>query len=449
VKVLLAAHAFPPRSTAGVEVYTLRLARALAQLGHQVRVLAATHDLASPPYAVRRRRHEGVEVTEVVNLHQDGTLRSTYQDAAVDRVVAAVLDEFEPEVLHLQHLLNLSAGIPPLARRAGVPVVLTLHDYWLSCPRDGLRMRADLTLCAAMDHLVCAECLRDSPYLVPPLQARVSAALRQAGLASAARRLHAVAPRVVGRALALLRAQAPAAENGLAAGMDQRAERLRAAAADVDVFLAPTSFVRDRTVEFGIDAERIRVWRLGAIAATPRPRRAGPRRRFGYVGTLAPHKGIHVLLEAFRALEGAELSLEIHGSPTVHPGYAHRLRELAAGDRRIRFCGPFAEGGQDRVLAGLDALVLPSLWWENSPLTVLEALAAGLPVIATRTGGVPELIESGWGLLAPPGDAEALRGLLEAVAAGRALSAALPPLAIKTAGDEARDLTTLYGSLVA
>jgi glycosyltransferase involved in cell wall biosynthesis len=450
VKVLLAAHAFPPRSTAGVEVYTLRLARGLLRSGHEVRVLAAAHDLSSPPYAVRARQHAGVEVVEVVNLHQHGTLRSTYEDEAIDRVAAAVLDEFRPDVLHLQHLLNLSAGLPAVARRAGVPVVLTLHDYWLSCPRDGLRMRADLALCSTVDHAVCAQCLKDSPYLVPPLQARLSTGLRRMGLVSAAHRLHAAAPRAVEGALALIRRHAPPASNGLAAEMDRRAARLRAAAGDVTVFLAPTSFVRERTIELGIDPARVRVWPLGATFGAPRARRAGPRRRFGYVGTLLPHKGVHVLIEAFRALAAPDLSLEIHGSAAVDPDYAHRLRQLAAGDSRVRFCGPFPEGEQQRVLGGLDALVLPSLWWENSPLTVLEALAAGLPVIATTTGGVPELLqEAGRGLLAPPGDVAALRELLDAAASGRVLSGALPPLAIKTVDDETRDLAVLYRSLVA
>jgi glycosyltransferase involved in cell wall biosynthesis len=446
--VLLAAHAFPPRSTAGVEVYTLRLARALARDGHEVRVLAAAHDLSARPYTVRRRQHAGIDVVEVVNLHQHGTLRATYEDEAIDRAAAGVLEEFRPDVLHLQHLLNLSAGVPAVARRAGVPVVLTLHDYWLSCPRDGLRMRSDLVLCATVDHAVCAECLKDSPYLVPPAQARVSTLLRRTGLASAAHRLHAAAPRAVGGALALLRRHAPPATNGLAAEMDRRAERLRAAAADVSVFLAPTSFVRDRTIELGVEAARVRLWPLGAVTATPSARRAGPRRRFGFVGTLVPHKGVHVLIEAFRGAADPSLSLEIHGSAAIDPAYARRLRTLAGGDPRIRFCGPFPEGEQQRVLAGFDALVLPSLWWENSPITVLEALAAGLPVIATRTGGVPELLrEPEWGVLSPPGDVGALRESLQAAAEGRALSAALPPLAIRTVDDETRDLTILYETL--
>ena len=151
MRVVLAVHAFPPRSTAGVEVYTLRLARALIGRGHEVTVLTAVHDLAAEPYALRRRRHEDVPVIEIVNVHHRGTLEATYEDAALDVAGAAVFAELRPQCVHFQHLLNLSAGLVSAARKAGARTVLTLHDYWLSCPRDGLRMREDLAVCAVMD----------------------------------------------------------------------------------------------------------------------------------------------------------------------------------------------------------------------------------------------------------------------------------------------------------
>jgi len=96
----------------------------------------------------------------------------------------------------------------------------------------------------------------------------------------------------------------------------------------------------------------------------------------------------------------------------------------------------------------LDLLVVPSTWWENSPLTVLEALAAGVPVVGSRTGGLPELIEDGrTGLLVTPGDAAALRTALEDVVQGRKLAEPLPPLPLKTASAAARELDRAPGPL--
>lgn len=445
MRVLLTAHAFPPRSTAGVEVYTLRLARALRARGHDVLVLAAVHDLAADPYSTHRRRHEDVEVVEVVNVHHLGTLEATYDDPGIDRAGARVLDSFRPDVVHAQHLLNLSAGLLAAARRAGAATLLTLHDYWLSCPRDGLRMKADGTLCATMDHAVCAACLADSPYLVPPLQRGLSAAAREAGLGGQLHRVHALAPRIVEKGLALARRVAPPRAATLAEGMDRRADRLRVLATDVDLFLAPTAFARDRAVEFGLDPAKVQVRRLGAVVGPGRPRPAKPRRRIGFVGTLAPHKGVDVLIRAFRALRGADLTLDLHGSLTTHPGHVADLRRAADGDPRIRFHGAFAEGEQARVLSAIDLLALPSLWWENSPLTVLEALAAGIPVVASAIGGLPELVSQGdTGLLVPAGEVEPLRRTLEDVTEGRLLAEGREPVPLPTAADGARELEELY-----
>src|SRR4029453_18461572 len=108
MRILLTLHAFPPRSTAGVEVYTLRLARSLRTLGHEVLVLAAVHDLTAQPYSVRRRTHEGVDVAEIVNVHQGGTLAGTYDDAEISAAASPLLQSFRPDCVHVQHLQNLS-----------------------------------------------------------------------------------------------------------------------------------------------------------------------------------------------------------------------------------------------------------------------------------------------------------------------------------------------------
>lgn len=448
MRLLLAAHAFPPRSTAGVEVYTLRLARSLRALGHEVLVLAAVHDLTAQPNSVRRRTHEGVDVAEIVNVHQRGTLAGTYDDPEISAAASSLLQSFHPDCVHVQHLQNLSIGLLEEARYRGASSVFTLHDYWLSCPRDGLRMQEDLTISTAVDHESCARCLRQSPYLVPLVQRGLSRAARRAGLAGLLHRLHDVAPAASEAALRLLRRLSPARSRGLARELDRRAARLRQVVNAVDAVLAPTRFAFERALEFGIETGRLRLLRLGAVCDAPRPRPPGARRRLGFVGTLAPHKGVHVLVEAFRGVVSHEASLDLHGSVSVQPAYVERLRRAADGDPRIRFQGAFREGEQGRVLASLDALVMPSVWWENSPLVALEALAAGVPVVASGIGGVPELVEHGRsGLLVPPGDPRPLRAALSDVVNGRRLAEELPALEIKTVEEGARELAALYAAL--
>jgi glycosyltransferase involved in cell wall biosynthesis len=256
--------------------------------------------------------------------------------------------------------------------------------------------------------------------------------------------VHASAPRLAEALLGWLRKLSRERPEDLVAGMDRRAARLREVVGQVDVALAPTRFVAERAREIGVPEARLRVSRYGAVAEKTRSRQAGPRRRIGYVGTLAPHKGVDVLVAAFRRLSDPGLRLDVHGSRSVSPSYADALMALAGGDPRIRFHGGFEEGRQGAVLGGLDLVVVPSIWWENSPLTVLEALAAGVPVVASRIGGLPELIDDGvTGVLVAPRDVGALQQALADIASGLELAEALPPLPLRSTTDAARELVEL------
>ena len=432
---------------AGVEVYTARLGRALQDLGHEVLVLTAVHDLGAAPHSLRRRRVGTLDVVEVVNTHLEGTLEATYRLPAIDRAIAGVVEEFRPDCVHAQHLLNLSTGLLDAARAAGAPVALTLHDYWLSCPRDGLRMRADGVRCDVVDHGICVACLADSPYLVPPAQRQATRAMQAAGVGRVLHGARRRAPALTTRLLRLLRRASPARPGDLRRALDDRAAHLRGRLTDVALFLAPTAFARDRAVEWGVPADKVRVLPLGAVDHASRPRRGGTRRRLGYVGTMAPHKGVHVLLEAAAGLPDQEWTLDLFGNADLDPDYGTRLRALARGNPRIRLRGPIPPDEQDQMWDSLDLLVVPSLWWENSPLTVLESLAAGVPVVASRTGGVPEVIPEGAGLLLPAGDVGALRNALQGVLDGALLAGPLDALPVKTAAEGARELAAVYAQL--
>jgi glycosyltransferase involved in cell wall biosynthesis len=444
MRVLLTCHAFLPRSVAGVEVYTARLAGALQDLGHTVLVLTAVHNLAAPPHSIRRVKVGSLDVVEIVNNRLEGSLESTYSTPGVDGAIAKIVDNFQPDCVHAQHLLNLSTGLFQSARRAGAPVVLTLHDYWLSCPRDGLRMQANGRLCTTVDHDVCAACLGESPYVAPRGQRRALRVAQAAGLGGALHLLHRHAPRVTTALARLARSAEPTRPAELRSALDERATHLRQSVQDVDLFLAPTRFAAERALEWGVSADRLEVLSLGAILGPTRPRPAGARRRLGYVGTLAPHKGIHVLIEAVKQLHAADWTLDVVGNPRIDPAYTADLKQLARGDSRIHFRGPSRPEDNDRLWRSLDLLVLPSLWWENSPLTVLEALAAGVPVVASRTGGVPEVLPEEAGALVAPGDVPALRAAIEDVLDGRLLAGALDALPLKTASDGAAELIALY-----
>jgi len=188
----------------------------------------------------------------------------------------------------------------------------------------------------------------------------------------------------------------------------------------IDAILVATGFMGETLARFGVERERIRRVPFGIPGGgrtSPPAAERGGRKTFraGFIGTLYEHKGAHVLLEALRRLpEDLPVEVLLYGDAAWFPSYGERLRSLAGGDGRVRFCGTFPGERTGEVLGGMDVLVVPSLWHENSPLVILEAQRAGVPVIASRVGGTSELIREGEnGFLFERGDDGELARVLE------------------------------------
>jgi glycosyltransferase involved in cell wall biosynthesis len=223
----------------------------------------------------------------------------------------------------------------------------------------------------------------------------------------------------------------------------ERLERVRAACESVDLFLAPSAFLQAKMLEFGLPAERLVRSDYGvppaAGVSARTPTDAGV--RFGYVGTLAPHKGVHLAIEAFHKLRppvaGPGPRLKIHGNATWFPAYVKRLQALAAHT--------------GEAFAGLDVLLVPSLWWENAPLTIHEAALMGVPVLAADFGGMAEFVREGVnGRLFRRGDAADLARLMQEIVDRPADLEALrtPAFALKTIAEDAAGLEREYLRLV-
>jgi len=138
------------------------------------------------------------------------------------------------------------------------------------------------------------------------------------------------------------------------------------------------------------------------------------RLRIGFIGTLYHHKGAHVLLEAVRSLPtDMPLKVKIYGDIKQFPEYTETLRSVAGNDHRIEFCGTFPNAAIGEIFYDMDVLVIPSLWYENSPLVLSFAQAAGVPVVATDSEGMNEVIAGGEnGFLFEKGD---VKGLAEII----------------------------------
>ena len=444
MRIVLVVHGFPPAASGGTEVYVRDLAAALAASGDDdVMVLTRENDTHRPELSVRTSADGPVRVTTINNTFQScESFEESYTNPAIERIAGAVLDDWRPDVVHVQHLTCLSTGIPRQAALRAIPVVVTLNDYWLICHRGQL---VDLNgrRCAGPFEGGCAGCL-------PPGVLASAAAFR------AGRLVRSVpvpgAPQAVNLAARAIGAMTPSDRTRTATVA--RLRHMQSAVRDVELFLAPSATLADAFIPFGIPADRVARCNQGiALAPCEEGRRieSGPL-RVGFAGGFLPTKGPHVLLDAIQQMPFGSVVVDLLGSSGPYHGQDGYGGSLARrlGHRAVRRCGPVPHERMPAVFKDLDVLVVPSTWIENAPFIIREAFAAGVPVVASDLGGMAEMVLDGIdGLLFPAGDARALaaalrrlvddRGLLDALRAG-----IIRPMSIEV---DAASLRRMYDQL--
>jgi len=388
-------HQFFPRHQTGVEVVTRALARELDKT-HQVTLFYREHNAggAGPSPPALEEERTTVEGLNVVRVRRIGprplnplrVFLDYYYNPDIQAAFERLLDDVKPDIVHIQHLMYLSAGIIGATARRGIPTVLSLHDYWYICPNAQL-VRPSGRICQGTTfRLRCSAC---------------------AGAA-------------VGQPMLLLLSPL------LSLLFRHRARYLRRQLAQATVFLSPSHFLKGVYASRGFPEERMLVVENGIDTSglVPRRKRSGSAMRFAYLGSLAWQKGVHTLVRAFNQMpDGAELM--IYGDPAVFPAYAERLRG-SAEHGGIHFAGQISHEQVWQALSETDVLVVPSLWYENSPTVILEASAAGVPVIASRIGALAEKVRDGVdGLHFEPGDAADLSKKMLSLAANPASTGAL------------------------
>lgn len=423
MNILLVVHQFLPEFSAGTEVLTLSVARELRARGHAVRILSGHPGAADCGDADRRERYcyDGFEVYRFHHAYVPMGGQTSMLEVGSDNRLAAlylrdILEEFRADRVHYFHLNRLGTGLILEAERVGVPQSFTPTDFWAICPTAQLRLPDGRTCDGPSRHAGnCA--LHFAQNMVRP---RLQGLLRRVPTALADCAV---------RAAVAVRAKAPAQLHELRA-MGERLPKSIDRLNRLDRILAPNAFMRDKLLAYGVDPLRVVQIPYGVDlppggAVLPVPA-AGAMLRIGFIGTLAAHKGAHVLLDAFSRLAPGLATLRIHGGLDEFPDYAAQLREAAATSLGVELAGTFASADIFRVLAELDVLVVPSLWYENTPLVVYSAQAAGLPVVASDFPGLASAVADGVdGLLFPPGDARTLARQLSRLAQSPQLLAQL------------------------
>jgi glycosyltransferase involved in cell wall biosynthesis len=369
MRILHVVHQYPPDHVGGTELYTQWLTRALQQRGHEVAIF---YRRSADGIGLDHREEDGRRIWFAWNGRFQPTNRflSTFQNRPLLTAFEQVLAEFQPDIVHVQHLMGLPTQLLTRLRQKQIPYVVTLWDFWWVCANAQLLTNYSEEICnGPKAYLNCAKCAlaRAEQPLLPPLLPPLALPL--------------------------------ALRNG----------RLRHALLQANQLIAPDKFVKQWYVEHGVPAPQITVAPPGLNYPVKPSVPAHDTFRVGYLGGLSLQKGVHILLAAFSKLpQTAELW--IAGDLESDPDYVKQLKETG----QAKFLGKLDRHAVWEMLSQLDLVVVPSIWYETFCFVISEAFAMGVPVIASDLGVLSERVRPGVdGLLVPPGDVAALAHALQ------------------------------------
>lgn len=444
MKILLTTHQFLPDHASGTEVLTFDTAKEFQNAGHDVSVFTGfpakvelddNSRFDSYEYeglSVQRFHHAFVPMagqTNVVELEYNNQLFASH--------FREYLLKEQPDIVQFFHLSRLSASAIDVCSELGIPMVMTPTDFWFVCPMSQLRM-PDNSLCAGSYHNE-ANCLKHYVHLTqsPEISNKIDKLPQW-----------------------FLQMMILCIKNGLFAkkwfspyvkALSQRPSFLMSRMNKLDKVVFPTQLMGKILKDNGLSPQIMTYSPFGInlknIDRAP-GKGSGEKLRLGFMGTLAEHKGAHVLIEAIRSLDSYKnIELKIYGNLADFPDYVSSLKKVVGADDRVNFCGTFPNAEIGAVFSGLDVLVVPSIWYENTPLVIYSAQAAGCPVIASNLGGMSEVVVHGEnGLLFEPRDAAGLADLIRQLCEDRALLGTLSDNAKqpKPVDEYAQELLTIY-----
>lgn len=367
MRILPVIHGYPPFYMAGSEVYTYNLAKELAKT-NDVFVFHRIEDKTKPLYQVADTTKDGVNIRYINNYEPDNaTFYDKYLNPVVDDAFRDYVKLVKPDVVHIGHLSHLSTQIPIIAKREfGLPVLFTIHDFWMFCHRGQLINPKDWQICPLPNIGQCTECAAFH-YKKPDFSTEL---------------------------------------------IKERDEHIRNALECIDVFFAPSHTLENFYINMGVDPDKIFYSKYGFNISKihKSPKSLHDKITFGFTGRIIHTKGVHLLCEAFSKVHG-NARLVIWGDYDSEYGQDLVEKYSCCG---IEFKGAYHNDKLQEVLDSFDVLVCPSIWLENAPLVIQEAQAAEIPVLVSDKGGMAELVHDGIdGFTFKLGDANDLRSKMQ------------------------------------
>ena len=357
--ILKIIHGYPPQYNAGSEVYSQSICIELSKY-HKISVFTREENLYAPCFSIRE-----VKINENLTLylvnHPQG--KDGYRHQQMDDVFTSLLKKLQPNIAHIGHLNHLSTGLVDVLNLFKIPIVYTLHDFWLMCPRGQFLTRSignpegNFQLCTHQNDRKCAtDCYK---VYFSGIKENEASDIEQ-----------------------------------WESWVHHRMKEVKRIVSKIDLFIAPSKYLENRFVQdFCIAKEKIIYLDYGFPTQYLLPTQisANEPYTFGYIGTHIPAKGVNLLIEAFKRLEQPAI-LKIFGRENGQSTKV--LRVMASSSKnKIEFLGEYINQNLvNDVFSKVDCIVVPSIWGENSPLVIHEAQACKIPVITADFGGMKEYV---------------------------------------------------------
>jgi len=403
LRISIFVHCFFPDHFYGTETYTLELAKNLMSIGHDVTVVCGVFQGETKnEAAIHRYMYDDIKVVAFdKNYVPHSRIGETYFQEETRLYLRQILEEIKPDVVHVTHLVNHTAVLIEEVARVGVPLVATLTDFFGFCFNNKLEA-ADGSLC-----------LGPNPHRSNCISCYLKASRHSIALKAGSLPYGWSAVGIAFRLASQLKLDPVGDDNASLRDLIVRPDVLRNAYRHYDAMIAPSRFLMKAYEANGFDRSKLKLSRFGIDI----DRRSKPVKNpadpivIGYVGQIAPHKGVDLLVSAIQDFSALQVQVHIYGPEDQDPDYMSKLRAMAGTN--VHFFGTFKPDRLAEIMGGFDLLAIPSTWYENSPLVLLNALASHTPVIVSDVEGLVEFIEegiSGWSF--KRSDAGSLRSLL-------------------------------------
>jgi len=385
MKILKVVHTFLPDFYGGTEVLVNNLCERLSRK-NKLDLFFCNPLAKTPDYSIKKKQFKGFIGWEVQkNIHKYKKFEETYLDKKIEEVFRLKLEELKPELVHFHHLIHLSANLPNIAKEFNVPVVLTLHDFWFQC-LSIKRVNLKGEMCTSIKAEECSACIKRK-HQSNLFEKLLVGRLNNKSILNVLKKVYLLKEDLSKKVfnnekkIEIIR---------------KRNDTLLKALNSCDVIIAPTKYLFNEFKEWGVNSDKLMYLADGIEDKYFKniEKSQSNKFRFAFIGAIVPEKGLHVLIDAFNKINNPDILLYVFGSLDCDKRYSKEIKEKCGLNERIIFKGTFPPTKIGKIFRSIDCLVLPSIWMENSPLVVKNALLAKTPVIASDIPGVQDDINN-------------------------------------------------------